>query len=206
MVIGGESNVKSGFGFSFIKTSTVYTFHWICKTGDIVTRRCFVKKMFLKYLQNSHKNICVKKSLFSNRLRSTALLKKRPWHRCFTVNLICLVFTFTVEKIVEDCYTFCVWQYTFFYKQHFFFNSASMLLTFSWIELQMLLRCCLIHKSIVILRYFLYLEYLCQCLDSKYFETFWCSTKFSFYCKWSEVLLLVINMVYTNCLTTCQTT
>ena len=129
MVIGDESNVKSGFGFSFIKTSTEYTFHWICKTRDIVTRRCFVKKMFLKYSQNSHKNTCVKKSLFSNRLRSTALLKKRPWHRCFTVNLICLVFTFTVE-IIEDCYTFCVWQYTFFYKQHFFFNSASMLLNF----------------------------------------------------------------------------
>ena len=101
------------------------------------------------------------------------------------------------------------WQsfiYTLFHRQRFFSTQPQCCFTFSWIELQMLLRCCLIHKSIVILRYFLYLQYLCQCLESKYFETFWCSTKFSFYCKWNEVLLLVINMVYTNCLTSCQTT
>ena len=32
---------------------------------------------------------------------------------------------------------------------------------------------------------------------------FWCFTKFSFHHKWNEAPLLVINMVYTGCLTSC---
>ena len=39
------------------------------------------------------------------------------------------------------------------------FNSASVMLNFSWIVLQMLLRCCLIHVIIIILRPILYLVY-----------------------------------------------
>ena len=52
----------------------------------------------------------------------------------------------------------------FFYKQRFFSTQPQCCLTFSWIELQMLLRCCLIHISIIILRRFIYLLYLCPCL------------------------------------------
>ena len=37
-----------------------------------------------------------------------------------------------------------------------------------------------------------------------YLETFWYFTKSSFHNKWKEVWLLVINMIYTNCLTICQ--
>ena len=39
-----------------------------------------------------------------------------------------------------------------------------------------------------------------------YFENFWYFTKFSFHHKWSEAWLLVINMVYMSCLTSCRTT
>ena len=46
-----------------------------------------------------------------------------------------------------------------------FSTSASVFWTFSWTEFQMFLRCCLIHKSIIILRHFLCLFYLCPCLD-----------------------------------------
>ena len=53
----------------------------------------------------------------------------------------------------------------FFYKQRFFTIQPQCCLTFSWIEAQMLLRCCLIHKSIIILWNFLYLLYLCPFLD-----------------------------------------
>ena len=38
------------------------------------------------------------------------------------------------------------------------------------------------------------------------FMTFWCFTKFSFHRKWSNAWLLVINMVYISCLTSCRTT
>ena len=45
-------------------------------------------------------------------------------------------------------------------------------LTFSWIELQMLLMCCLIHISIIIPRHFLYL--LISCLDLHLFMSYLC--------------------------------
>ena len=53
----------------------------------------------------------------------------------------------------------------FFHMQRFFSTQPQCCSTFLWIELQMLLRCCLIHISIIILRHFLYLLYLCPWLD-----------------------------------------
>ena len=40
---------------------------------------------------------------------------------------------------------------------------------------------------------------------SQYFDTFGCFNKFFFHCKWNDVLLLLINLVYTRCPTSCQT-
>ena len=56
----------------------------------------------------------------------------------------------------------------FFYKQRFFSTQPHCGLTFSWIMLQMLLRCCLTHISIIILKHFLYLVYLCSWLGRIY--------------------------------------
>ena len=64
----------------------------------------------------------------------------------------------------------------FFYKQRFFSTQASCCLTFSWIELQMLL----IHKSIIILRDFLYLVYLCLWLYLVLFLLYLCDLFFIF--------------------------
>ena len=60
----------------------------------------------------------------------------------------------------------------FFYKQRFFSTQPHYCLTFSWIELQMLLKCCLIHLTIIILRNILYLAYLCQCLGLNLFMSY----------------------------------
>ena len=64
-----------------------------------------------------------------------------------------------------DCFRYKERIHAFFYKQRFFSTQPQCCLTFLWIELQMLLRCCLIQTSIIILRNFLYLPYLCLCLD-----------------------------------------
>ena len=51
--------------------------------------------------------------------------------------------------------------HVFIYKQLIFSTQPQCCLSFSWIELQMLLRCCLIHnKTIIILRHVLHLVYL----------------------------------------------
>ena len=65
-------------------------------------------------------------------------------------------------------------------KVHTFFisNAIKCCLTFSWIELQMLLSCCLIPISI--LREFLYLLYLCPCLDLGLFTLRLCDLLFIF--------------------------
>ena len=76
------------------------------------------------------------------------------------------LFTFNVIKLV------LLWHTRFFFKQRSFSAQPQCCLTFSWIELQMLLRCCLIHISIIILRHFCYLLYLCPCLDLRPFTSY----------------------------------
>ena len=46
-------------------------------------------------------------------------------------------------------------------KQRFFSTQPQCCLTFSWIDLQMSLMCCLLHETIIILRCISYLVYLC---------------------------------------------
>ena len=58
----------------------------VCKQPEAVVRRCPVEKVFLGISQNSQE---LRQSLFFNNvagLRSTTLLKKRLWRRCFPVN------------------------------------------------------------------------------------------------------------------------
>ena len=56
------------------------------KEIEAVVQRCFVKKVFLEISQNSQENTCA--SLFLTKLQAllATLLKKRLWHRCFSVN------------------------------------------------------------------------------------------------------------------------
>ena len=53
--------------------------------SEAVVQRCSVKKTFLEISQNSQENSCVRVSLLK---KSTSLLKKRLWHRCFPANFV----------------------------------------------------------------------------------------------------------------------
>ena len=61
------------------------------------------------------------------------------------------------------------------------------------IELQMLLRCCLIHVGIIMLRYFLYLLYLCSCLELDLFMSYRCDLFFIFI-----FIFIIINRMNTE--------
>ena len=63
-------------------------------------------------------------------------------------------------------------------------------LTISWIGLQMLLRRCLINISIIIPRHFLYLLYLCPCLDLGLFMSYLCDLFFIF-----TFIFIMINRI-----------
>ena len=80
-------------------------------------------------------------------------------------------------------------EYTLFlFKQRIFSTQPQRCLNFSWIELQMLLRCWLIHTSIIILRHFLYLLYLCLCLNLGLFLSYLCVFIFIF-------IFIIINRI-----------
>ena len=67
----------------------ITTFHHSCTHQKLLSsekfiQRSSVKKVFLKFLQNSQeKNLS---SLFFNKVAGSTLLKKSLWHRCFPVN------------------------------------------------------------------------------------------------------------------------
>ena len=84
------------------------------------------------------------------------------------------VIAWTLPKITWKCIT------RFFIGNAFFLNQSQCCITFSWTELQMLLTRCLIHTSIMILRYFLYLLYLCPCLGLGLFMSYLCDLFFVF--------------------------
>ena len=83
----------------------------------------------------------------------------------------------------------------FFWKATLVSTQLQCCLTFSWVELQMLLRCCLIHKSIITLKHFLYLLYLRPCLDLGLFLLYLCDLIFIFI-----LIFVMINRMNTDTL------
>ena len=90
---------------------------------------------------------------------------------------------FRFQMIIEDVLLRDItdWLHNIFYKQYFFFSTQPQCcLTISWFELQMLLRCCLTHTSIIRLRHILYLVYLCPSLGLIPFMSYLCNLFFLF--------------------------
>ena len=56
--------------------------HWVLRLEAVVWK-CSVEKVFLKFSQYSQENTCTRVSFL---MGLATLLKKRLWHRCFTVN------------------------------------------------------------------------------------------------------------------------
>ena len=78
----------------------------------------------------------------------------------------------------------------FFFWATLFLNKPQCCLTSSWIGLQMLLGCSLIHISIIIVRHFLYVLYLCPCLDLGLLMSYLCDLFFIFI-----FIFIIINCI-----------
>ena len=64
----------------------------------------------------------------------------------------------SLSFLTTHCSIKCAYmRNTLFYKQSYFSTQSKCWLTFLWIKLQMLLRCCLIHIIIIILRPFFFI-------------------------------------------------
>ena len=92
-------------------------------------------------------------------------------------------------------------NYTFFYKKRHISTQLQCCLTFSWIELQMLPRCCFIYITIIKLRYILYLVYLCPCLGLGQFVSYLCDLFFFYFqphfqCYWSHNVTKANSFVF----------
>ena len=75
-----------------------------------------------------------------------------------------------------------------FYKQHFFPTQPQCCLTFSWIQFQMLLRCCLLYITIIIRRNILYLAHLFPSPGLVLFMLYLCDPFFIF-----SLVFIIIN-------------
>ena len=105
-------------------------------------------------------------------------------------------FWFTTPKLLTYAWSFyCrrktinVFSLTSYLIPHIFISQPQSCWNFSWIELQMLLRCCLIHITIIILRHILYLVFLCLCLG---LGPFYCTYVIYFPFSVSSSLPLII--------------
>ena len=67
---------------------------------------------------------------------------------------------------------------TLFFINSVFSTPSQCCFTFSWIELQMLLRCCFIHITIIIMRHISHIVYLCPCLTLGLFVSYLCDIFF----------------------------
>ena len=92
---------------------------------EAVSRRCSVKKVFLKISQNSQKNTCARVSFLIKLQaiagvlrRSATLLKKRLWHRCFPVNFAKFSRTPFFRKQAASIYFFL--HFLYISSIHFF--------------------------------------------------------------------------------------
>ena len=94
------------------------------------------------------------------------------------------------KNIIAQTHKAPCFNYTFFLQATFFSTEPQCCLTFSWFELQLLLRCYLIHTNIVILRYFLYLLCLCPFLGLDLFTSFLCDLFFN-----PRLIFIVINHI-----------
>ena len=69
-----------------------------------------MKKVFLEISQNSHENTCARVSLLNELQaqgpRPATLVKKRTWHRCFSVNFAKFLKTPFLQNTSDDC--FCI--------------------------------------------------------------------------------------------------
>ena len=74
-----------------------------------VSRKCSVKKVFLKISQNSQENTWARASFL---MRPATLLKKSPWHRYFPVNFTKFLRT-SFSQNISGWLLLYIWRYTF---------------------------------------------------------------------------------------------
>ena len=91
----------------------------------------------------------------------------------------------------------------FSYKQRFCSTQLQRCLTFSWIELQMLLRCCLIHITIITLRHTLYLVYLNLGLYMLYPCDLFFHFQSHFHCHYSYNSIKTDTLAFSSFFRTC---
>ena len=123
-----------------IHMQTISPAHKFNFNNDCILRYCV-------WFSNKETNVgCSKKKTIVNPYNNDLAKELPTWHY------------FRLWRKTLPPYDSC--NTRFFYKPRFFSTQPQCCLTFLWIELQMLLRCCPIHINIIIMWHFLYLLYL----------------------------------------------
>ena len=120
------------------------------------------------------------------------MLPNRAKHHISLFSLFLTKNHVQLQPLSESCSVCINLVYLFhlhgcFHKQRFFSTKPQCCFTFSWIELQMLLRCCLIHQSIIILRHLILTVFLSMS-RSKLYMSYLCDVFFIFI-----IIFIMIN-------------
>ena len=148
------------------------------------------------------------KSLFQSLfLNKVASLRPATWLKKDTdVGVLLWIFRNFQEHLLYKTLPggcFCIFIKGFLLIRHeytLFSTQPQYCLTFSWIVLQMLFRCCLIYISIIIVRHVLYLLYLCPFRRSIYdlglFMSYMCDVFFIFIFIYIIIINRIIYMLF----------
>ena len=143
----------------------------------------FIKSILVLFLEMKwNKWICTK--LLQCKILAITKIFVFQWFGFFMLykNFYHMVLTrHSVGKFYSSICILDIVLHAFFYKQRFFSTQPPCCLNFSWIEPQMLLRCCLVHISIIIMIHFLYFLYFYPCVDLDLFMSYLCDPFLPFF-------------------------
>ena len=95
-----------------------------------------------------------------------------------SITFLCVFYLYRICWLI-GCRNILLTRFSYISKAFFQLN-FSVVWLFLWIELQMLLRSCWIHITIIILGHFLFLVYLRPCIDLGLFLSYLCDLFFIF--------------------------
>ena len=171
----------SQYELIYLKRSFLFKIDWE------VSRRYYKKKKFMIFVELENESLLEKYPNHFKNIKTS--LRNNLFDKAFMNNILYFAskyFKRTFEKTAHEIGSI---KHGLDITYTLFSTQPQCCLTFSWTELRMLLRCCLIQTSIVIMRHFSYLLYWCPCLDLGLCILYLCNLFFMFI-----IIIIMINL------------
>ena len=170
----------SQYELIYLKRSFLFKIDWE------VSWRYYKNKKFMIFVELENESLSEKHPNHFKNIKTN--LWNNLFDKAFMNTILYFASKYSKRAFEKTAHEIGFIKYGLDIKYTLFSTQPQCCLTFSWIELRMLLRCCLIQTSIVIMRHFLYLLYWCPCLDLGLFIFYLCDLFFMF-----TIIIIMIN-------------